>query len=104
MLKINKEFSQLRDEELDNKAQAIITALTGNAAFPSPSPSLPTVQDALTAYQSALANPNTDARTAQVMETRKTLENLLQQLGSNLELTPDVTDAQLATTGFDMPK
>jgi hypothetical protein len=104
MNKLNRGFSQLRDDELGVKAQAVIAALTGNAAFPSPAPKLETVQSALTAYEAALAMPDGVARTAQVAATRGPLENLLRQLASNLELTADVTDAQLATTGFDLPR
>src|ERR1700736_2040031 len=105
MQKLNRGFSQLRDTELDNKAQTIITALTGNAAFPTPNPTLVAITTALTDFQTALAMPQrTAARDAAVAQTRAALENLLQQLAANLELTPNVTDAQLATTGFDLPK
>jgi len=103
--KLNRGFSQLRDTELDNKAQTIITALTGNATFPTPSPTLATVTTALTDFQNALAMPErTAARDAQVAATRVGLETLLQTLAASLELTPNVTDAQLATTGFDLRK
>ncbi len=47
---------------------------------------------------------STVARAAQVAATRAALETLLQQLAASLELTPNVTDAQLATTGFDLRK
>jgi hypothetical protein len=105
MQKLNRGFSQLRDTELDNKTQTIITALTGNAAFPTPNPTLVAITTALTDFQNALAMPGrTDARNAAVATTRVKLETLLQQLAANLELTPNVTDAQLATTGFDLPK
>src|SRR5205823_14201990 len=58
------------------------------------------ITTALTDFQNALAMPGrTDARNAAVATTRVKLETLLQQLAANLELTPNVTDAQLATTG-----
>ncbi len=34
MNKLNTGFSKLPDDVFDNKAQTIITAFTGNAAFP----------------------------------------------------------------------
>ncbi len=104
MLKLNRGFSRLGENELGNKAQTVIAALTGNAAFPSPAPKLETVQSALTAYQSALAMPEGVARTAKVTATRAPLEDLLRQLASNLELTAGITEEQLATTGFDLPR
>src|SRR4051812_25435783 len=104
LVKLNKGFGQLRDNELDNKAQTILAALTNNEAFPSPSPNLETVGAALAAYQNALAMSESPARAAQVTATREALETTLQQLAANLELTPNVADAQLATTGFDLPK
>src|SRR5438067_13742291 len=103
--KLNRGFGQLRDTELDNKAQSIITALTGNAAFPTPNPTLAMVTTALTDFKSALAMPErTAARDAQVASTRAGLEALLQNLAASLELTPNVTDAQLATTGYELRK
>ena len=105
MNKLNTGFSKLPDDAFDNKAQTIVTALTGNAAFPTPSPTLAIVTTALTDYKTALAMPEgTAARTAQVQATRAKLSTLLEQLARNLELTPNVTDAQLATTGYDLHK
>jgi len=100
MNKLNSGFTKIRDEELDNRAQSIITALTGNQNFPSPTPKLETVSASLTAFQAALALPKGNARDAQVAATRATLATQLDQLARNLELTPNVTDAQLATAGF----
>src|SRR5256885_8858545 len=87
MQKLNRGFSQLRDTELDNKTQTIITALTGNAAFPTPNPPLATITTALTAFQDALAMPaGTDARAAALAPTRAALEALLQQIAGKLAL------------------
>jgi hypothetical protein len=102
MNKLNSGFSRMRDTDLDNKADSIIKALTGNPNFPTTNPTLATVQAALTAFQQALALPPGNARDAQVIATRATLTDHLEKLARNLELTPNVTDAMLATTGFDM--
>lgn len=104
MNKLNSGFTRLSDKELDNKAGQIIAAITGNSAFPSPSPTVEMLQQKLTAFQTALALPDGVIRTAQVKATREQLGAALEQLARNLELTPNVTDAQLATTGFDLRK
>lgn len=94
----------MSDNDFDNKAQAIVAALTGNANFPTTTPPLATITTSITAYQTALALQPGQARDAQVSATRATLSTQLEQLARNLELTPSVTDAMLATTGFDMRK
>ena len=101
--KLNRGFSQLREDELDNKADFIIASLTGNAAFPTTTPTLAVVTTSLTAFSDALAMDGS-GRTAAVAAARADLETKLGQLAGNLELTAGVTDAQLATTGFEMRK
>jgi hypothetical protein len=102
MNKLNSGFTRTRDGDLDNKADAIIKALTDNPNFPTTTPTLAMVQASLTAFEQALALPPGNARDAQVIATRATLTADLEKLARNLELTPGVTDAMLATTGFDM--
>jgi hypothetical protein len=102
MNKLNSGFSRVRDEDLDNKAAAIIAALTGNTNFPTPVPTLATLSASLAAFQTALALTKGQARDAQVEQTRAILTTQLDQLARNLELTTGVTDAALATTGFDI--
>lgn len=104
MNKINSGFTRLTNAEFDNKAAQIIAAVTGNASFPTPSPTLAVIQTKLTAYQNALAMPDGVAKAAALKSTRADLETALDQLARNLELTPNVTDTQLATTGFDLRK
>jgi hypothetical protein len=102
MNKLNSGFTRTRDTDLDNKADSIIKALTGNPNFPTTNPTLATVQTSLTAFEQALALPEGNARDEQVLATRQDLTSNLEKLARNLELTPNVTDAMLATTGFDM--
>ena len=97
-------FSKLSHNDFDNTAQAIVAALTGNANFPTPTPTLATVNGSILAYQAALAMPDGQPRDAQVAATLATLSKELEQLARNLELTPNVTDAMLATSGFEMRK
>ena len=95
-------FIRVRNEDLDNKAQSIVAALTGNASFATTTPPLATISASLTAFQAALALPSGVARNAQVASTRASLTGQLEQLARNLKMTPSVTDAMLAPTGFDM--
>ncbi|MEA3187050.1 MAG: hypothetical protein QOD99_880 [Chthoniobacter sp.] len=104
MNKLNSGFTKLADDEFDNKAQSIVAALTGNANFPSPTPTLASITSQLTACQSALAMKPGQARDAQVIATRTLLADSLDKLARGLELVPNVTEAMLATSGFDLRK
>lgn len=104
MNKLNSGFSRLPDDQFDNVAQSISQAIKGNANFPSPIPTQAAIQAELDLYQKALAMQPGAPRDAAVKETRATLATSLDRLARNLELTPGVTDAMLATSGFDLRK
>ena len=104
MNKLNSGFSKLPDEDFDNKAESIQTALTGNPSFTLPAATLTDLGSAITGYKKALAMPPGAPRDTQVKATRAGLSKLLDQLARTLELTPNVTDAMLATTGFELRK
>ena len=101
---LNSGFSRLSDEELAVKAGFIINQLTGNASFPTTSPTLAEVQTARDGLNGALALPPGPARDTAVRAARGALEGLLQRLASNLQAAPNVTESMLATTGFDLRK
>jgi hypothetical protein len=104
MNKLNSGFTKLADDEFDNKAQSIVAALTGNANFPTTTPTLAAIGNELTACQAALAMQPGQARDAQVIATRTLLADSLDKLARGLELVPNVTEAMLATSGFDLRK
>jgi hypothetical protein len=104
MNKLNSGFTRLNDSEFDSKAGQIIAAVTGNAPFSGAATILAVVQTKHTAFQAALALPSGVAKTAAVKATREELSIAIEQLARNLELAPGVTDAQFATTGFDVRK
>jgi hypothetical protein len=104
MNKLNSGFSKLADDEFDNKAQAIYSALLSNTNFPTPTPTSGDLKALIVAYQNALAMPPGQPRDAQVAATRTELSTALDKLARNLELTPNVTEAMLATSGFDLSK
>ena len=53
--KVSLSFGKLADTQLDNFAQGVIDAMTGNAAFPTPPITLANLQTAQTDFVSRLA-------------------------------------------------
>lgn len=103
MNRLKSGFAKLRDEELEDKAQSVIASLTGNGALPVSNGARASVQEKLNAHRTALASTGLD-RTAVIKTTRSALRRALEQLAHNLEAIPHVTNAQLATSGFDLRK
>ena len=68
-------------------AQGIITAMTGNPAFPTPTPSLATVTTATTALSTAETGAQTRAKGAVAVrnEKRSALVPLLQELRGSVQ-------------------
>ena len=104
MKKLRTGFSRLREDELDDMAEKVHTALNGNTNFPTTTPTLAQLASGLDNYRAALAMPAGQARTAAVAARRAELEGLLSALASNLNLVPSVTEEMLATTGFEFRK
>lgn len=105
MTRINRVFSGLQNGELKAKTEVIIRGLTSNRAFPAPSPTAAVLAAALSDFKTALVHAKSPARREKaIAATRNVLEILLEKLAANLELTPHVTEAQLATIGFDLRK
>ena len=63
-IKIVTGFMRLAQTKLLQKAQMILQCMTDNVNFPTPTPDLKALGDAVTAYAAALANPKTEANTA----------------------------------------
>jgi hypothetical protein len=55
LLRITNGFDRLSDAQLEVKANTIVSSITGNSNFPTPTPTLADVQIAITAYTAALA-------------------------------------------------
>ena len=90
--KVKLNLKDKSDANLLTFAQQHVTAMTGNANFTTPLPSAANVTAALTPFQTALANFNTAQAAAKLATTvkdtaRLTLENVLTQRGSYVELT-----------------
>lgn len=109
MPSIIKNFSRLKDSELDDKADEIITSLSnppGSTNFPTPQPSIANITTALTAYQNALtaaANGGTNLVTTKNLR-RKDLEKLLNKLAKYIELSADDDLEKMQSSGFEVSK
>ena len=55
ILRITNGFDKLTDAALETRANAILTAITGNPAFPTPTPTIAELQNVLNTYSNALA-------------------------------------------------
>jgi hypothetical protein len=99
-------FSDYRDDALENKAESILQMMTGNVNFSDPIPPLTVVQAALTAYSEALVNAASKdiAKVAAKNAYRKNLELQLNQLGMFVNYAANGDAAKLATSGFTMAK
>ncbi len=101
---LNRGFAQYLIPDFITKVQFIIARLTGNADFPGPVPKVSDVQAQLDKLMQAQTLPDPKAREMAVEAERETLEQMLDDLADNLELTANMDPVKLATTGFDLHK
>jgi hypothetical protein len=109
MPSIIKNFKNLKDSELDDKADEVIDALSnspGSTNFPTPQPPLADVTAALTAYQAALTAAANGGSTLVTVKNlrRKDLEKILNKLAKYCELGADDDVEKMLSTGFDVSK
>ena len=104
MRQLNSGFSDLSDEEFATKVAFVIAQLTGNANFPTTSPTLAVVQAQLDLLEAALIMPPGQARDGAIETARGPLEQMMQNLADNLEQAAPGDLGKLSTTGFDMRK
>ncbi len=99
-------FSKFSDSKLDQEAQAIVTALTGNGNFTTPVPALTVVADAISSFQEAMSNAATGDRTAISIkdEQRRELESILQSLGLYVQLQSGGETSVMLSSGFKISK
>jgi hypothetical protein len=102
-MKLNTGFSQYSDSGFADKADSIVKALTGNGKFPSPNPTLTAIVALIKTLRDAIASTGA-GRTEAIAAARDALSAALVALAANLIATPGVTDADLATTGYDLPQ
>lgn len=105
-MKALSNFNRLTDGALEAKCHLIISSLTGNAAFPTPIPTLAEIEAASDDYSSALVTAGTGNRSdiANKNAKRETVISLYNRLCTFVNLTANGNAALLLTTGFDVSK
>lgn len=105
-ISINFSSGKYTDSELNVKANHIIEKMTGNAAFPTPEPTLEAVQEASDTYYNALDNVHDGSKedTARKNHLRLTLEGLLRDLAAYVLRVSQGNDVLILSSGFDLYK
>jgi hypothetical protein len=94
------------DAQLDQDVETIIASMTGNANFPTPSPTLAAITTALSAFTVALADAADGGieKTAVKNAKRAELVSLLRQLSSYVFATANGDMTKLLSSGFPAQK
>lgn len=106
MKKINLNFRRYTDGALLVLAQAILTALTGNAFFPTPSPTLAVLQTAISDYSDALAAAAQGGKNNIVVKnaSKAALIKILVSLALNIMNTANGNLIMLTSSAFPLSK
>src|SRR5437762_4741487 len=102
--KVSFGFGRLSDTELDNFAQGVIDAMTGNAAFPTPPVTLANLQTAQTDFTARMAAAQTGgvADTAAKNNSRQALITMLRDVAAYVQIRCNNDPAILLSSGFQM--
>lgn len=102
--KVSLGFGRFSDAELDNFAQGVIDALTGNEAFPTPAVTLAALQAARNDFTTKLAAAQTGgpADTAAKNNSRQTLIGVLRDEAAYVQIKCNNDAAVLLSSGFEM--
>lgn len=102
ILKLSLGFAALPDMEVDNFAQGVIDAMTGNAAYPTPPVTMANLQTAKDNFTARIAAAQSGGPpdTAAKNNSRQTLLGLLRQLASYVQINCNNDMAVLLGSGF----
>ena len=102
ILKVSLGFARLPDGELDNFAQGVISAMTGNAAYQSPPVTMAALQTATDDFTDKIAKAQTGGPgdTAAKNNSRQSLLGLLRILASYVQMNCQNDMATLLGSGF----
>lgn len=104
---ITNGFPELSDANLEKRTEEIIASMTANQpAFPTPDPSLATVQSVLTAFSNAVLASRNGDRVQQAFKKQKKAElvTLLHRLGEYVLYTVKGDRAVAISSGFHIGK
>jgi dipeptidyl aminopeptidase/acylaminoacyl peptidase len=99
-------FKRLSDPKLLTQALDISASMAGNAYFPTPTPPLADVDDAIAAFQKALNDAANRDRSQVILKNRARVEliSLLTALGNYVTFTSDGNSAMIGSTAFPTRK
>jgi len=102
--KVSLSFAKLADGELDNFAQGVIDAMTGNAAFPTPPVTLANLQTSVDDFTAKMAAAQTGgvADTAAKNNSRQALITMLRDEATYVQMKCNNDPAILLSSGFQM--
>src|SRR5207302_144353 len=100
--KVSLRFAKLADTELDNFAQAVIDAMTGNATYPTPPVTIANLQTAKDDFTAKMAAAQTGgiADTAAKNNSRQALLGDLRRVATYVQMTCNDDPALLLSSGF----
>lgn len=101
--KVNLGFQHYNDEDIAVQAETIIAAMTNNAHFEEPTPSLQELEDVKEAYLEKLVlsrKKGSPYDTAQKNKARKDLEKVLSELGFYVNKISNGDLPKMLSTGF----
>jgi hypothetical protein len=106
LLRITNGLERLSDQNLRVKISAVIVSMTDNANFPSPQPSLATVQAALDAFANALAEATSGSSYQKAVKNdlRQELIKLAHSLSNYVLFASDGDAIKALSSGFDIAK
>ena len=106
--KVSKNFSTTKysDDALGNKAQHVITCMTGNSRYTTPDPTLAVLQPAQSAFVASVAKAigGTKQDTADKNAKREALIALLQKEADYVQKTSAGDEVAILSSGFDVYK
>lgn len=102
--KVSFGFARMPDVELDNFAQGVIDALTGNATYPTPPVTLAALQTATDDFTAKIAAAQSGGppATAAKNNSRVALVDDLRQVANYVQIECDNNPAQLLSSGFQL--
>ena len=102
--KVSLSFAELSDTQLDNFAQGVIDALTGNATYPTPPVTLANLKAAVDDFTAKMAAAQTGgvSETAAKNNSRDILVGMLRKVATYVQLMCNDDPALLLTSGFQM--
>ncbi|NCU06235.1 MAG: hypothetical protein GXC73_19945, partial [Chitinophagaceae bacterium] len=106
MKKVINNFARVPDGILESKTHSIISSMTGNAHFPTPTPTLAQLETAADNYSSALVKAGTGNRAdvADKNAKRQVLIDVLTSLGMYVTFAANGDVVALLSSGFEISK